>query len=202
MAKIFVLIGKSASGKDTLYKKLLSEEEISLKRIILYTTRPIRSGEKQGREYYFVNEADMAEFERKGRMIEHRVYHTIYGPWHYFTVDDGQIDLNGQQPYLAIDTLEGYVQLVQYFGSERVVPLYIEVEDGLRLSRALKRERMQKQPKYAELCRRFLADLDDFSEEKLSAAGITKRFDNTQAAECMKELKEEIKYELSYCINT
>ena len=41
-----------------------------------------------------------------------------------------------------------------------MVPLYVEVDDGLRLSRALERERKQTEPKYAEMCRRFLADCE------------------------------------------
>lgn len=57
--------------------------------------------------------------------------------------------------------------------------MYVEVDDGLRLQRALDRERAQDQPKYAEMCRRFLADEEDFSEENLERAGITKRFQNT-----------------------
>ena len=69
-----------------------------------------------------------------------------------------------------IDTLEGYQRLKAYFGAETTVPLYIEVEDGLRLARALERERAQHSPKYAELCRRFLADCEDFSEERLAEA--------------------------------
>ena len=57
-----------------------------------------------------------------------------------------------------------------------MVPLYIEVDDGLRLSRALERERKQTEPKYAEMCRRFLADCEDFTEEKIAEAGIVRRF--------------------------
>ena len=64
-----------------------------------------------------------------------------------------------------IGTLESYEKLKTYFGNEKVVPLYIEVEDGERLTRALAREKTQKEPKYAEMCRRFLADSKDFSEE-------------------------------------
>ena len=71
-------------------------------------------------------------------------------------------------------------------------PIYIEVEDGLRLSRALERERMHKEPKYKELCRRFLADADDFSDEKLKDAGIDKRFVNTDIDSVLKEITEWI----------
>ena len=74
-----------------------------------------------------------------------------------------------------------------------MLPIYIEVEDGLRLERALKREREQKEPKYAELCRRFLADSKDFSEENLKKAGIVKRFENIELDKCLNKILEEIK---------
>ena len=51
--KIYVLIGKSATGKDTLYRKLLEDARIDFRPIITYTTRPIRKGEQNGVEYFF-----------------------------------------------------------------------------------------------------------------------------------------------------
>ena len=56
--------------------------------------------------------------------------------------------------------------------------VYIEVEDGERLLRAIAREKEQMIPKYTEMCRRFLADSEDFSEEKLKEAGVSVRFEN------------------------
>ena len=58
----------------------------------------------------------------------------------------------------------------------------------MRLERALGRERQQKEPKYAEMCRRFLADQDDFSEEKLEQAGIERRFCNVEFETCVEEI--------------
>lgn len=170
-------MGKSSSGKDTLYKEILKTKDLCLSRIIIYTTRPIRFGESNGTEYFFVNEQRLKELEEEGKVIELRAYHTVCGVWKYFTVNDGQIDLMGQN-YLVIATLEAYTRFRNYFGASSVVPVYVEVEDGLRLKRALEREMLQKEPKYAELCRRFLADTEDFSEDKLNAAGIQKRFLN------------------------
>ena len=77
-----------------------------------------------------------------------------------------------------------------------MVPLYIEVEDGERLQRALDRERAQEEPRYAELCRRFLADSEDFSEEKIQEAGIQKRFYNRDLKECIKEINSYIQASL------
>ena len=78
----------------------------------------------------------LKQLEQTGKVIEKRAYHTIYGIWTYFTVDDEHLDLENQD-YLAIGTLESYGEDQDYYGDQKVVPLYIEVEDGLRLERAL-----------------------------------------------------------------
>lgn len=181
MSKIFYLMGKSASGKDTIYKKV-KEQMPELKTIVIYTTRPIREGELNGREYHFVDDDKLKELQEAGKVIELREYNTVHGIWKYFTADDGQFD--GDDNYLAIGTLESYVKLRDYFGQERLVPIYVEVEDGLRLERALARERMQATPKYEEMCRRFLADAADFSVENLKEAGITRKFTNVDVDKC------------------
>lgn len=189
MHHIFYLMGKSASGKDTIYQKLLEKDTLGLAHIVLYTTRPIREGEKEGREYYFTDEAKLKSLQERGHLIELRSYDTVHGIWHYFTADDGQIDL-AKHDYLGIGTLESYLKLKAYFGEQAMVPLYVEVDDGLRLSRALERERKQKEPKYAEMCRRFLADCEDFTEEKIAEAGIVRRFSNNFTPEaCFFEIQ-------------
>ena len=180
MSKIFYLMGKSASGKDTIYKKV-KEQMPELKTIVIYTTRPIREGELNGREYHFVDDDKLKELQEAGKVIELREYNTVHGIWKYFTADDGQFD--GDDNYLAIGTLESYVQLRDYFGQERLVPIYVEVEDGLRLERALARERMQATPKYEEMCRRFLADSEDFSLENLKKRPITSIIENNGTLE-------------------
>lgn len=188
MGKIYCMMGKSSSGKDTIYKMLIEDDEIPVKTIIPYTTRPMRAGETEGVEYYFCDENRLRKLQEAGKVIELRSYNTVHGVWNYFTVDDHQI-ADENQDYLMIGTLESYRKIRDYFGKERVIPIYIEVEDGIRLQRALDRERNQAEPKYEEMCRRFLADAADFSEEKLCDAGITKRFVN----EDLKETKQKIK---------
>lgn len=191
MGKIYCIMGKSSTGKDTIYKKLIEDETISLKKIIPYTTRPIRAGEQNGVEYFFCTEEQVDELLKQGKVIELRAYHTVHGIWKYFTVDDGQVDLKHQN-YLMIGTLEAYLKIRDYYGEANVVPVYIEVEDGERLFRALTRERQQDSPKYEELCRRFLADAKDFSEEKLADAGIKQRFINQSLEETTDRIREMI----------
>lgn len=191
MGKIYCVMGKSSTGKDTIYSRLMSQNGFNLKKIIPYTTRPIREGEVDGESYHFCTEDQLAKLEESGKIIELRAYDTAYGIWKYFTVNDGQIELD-KNSYMLIGTLEAYTKIREYFGKEAVVPIYIEVEDGERLQRALNRERAETSPKYDELCRRFLADSEDFSEENLNKAQIDVRFENRQLEETIEKIKEYI----------
>ena len=79
-----------------------------------------------------------------------------------------------------------------YFEAGKMVPVYIEVPDGIRLLRAVKREVNQKKPNYREVCRRYLADEKDFSEENLERLGITKRYQNTDMEMCLEEILRDL----------
>ena len=192
MGKIYYMMGKSSSGKDTLYKEI-REMFPELRTVTLYTTRPVREGERDGVEYFFVSPDTLNEYSKEGKVIESRTYHTVHGDWTYATIDDGQVDLL-QADYLIIGTLESYEKMKDYYGAENLMPIYIEVEDGERLRRALLREQSQEYPKYAEMCRRFLADQEDFSEGNLKKAGITRRFKNQDKLQCLDEIVREIRY--------
>ncbi len=191
--KIVYLIGKSSVGKDTIYKIL--KEKIDVEPYVLYTTRPIRTGEKDGIDYNFLSNEKM-EYnlkEKKENIIEYRTYNTVYGPWTYATIKDSQFEK--QKDLLMEGTLESYNAVKNYFENDdeiNVIPIYIEVDDGIRLERALKRERQQEKPKYEEMCRRFLADSVDFSEEKIQESQITKRFENIDVDKCVDEIIEYI----------
>ncbi|MCR4841927.1 MAG: guanylate kinase, partial [Eubacterium sp.] len=117
MGKIVYIMGKSASGKDTIYSRLMLGGNITAEPIVTYTTRPIRHGETEGVEYHFCDEARMGEFEADGKIIERRTYDTVSGPWHYFTADDGSVDL-AKGDYIAIGTLASYMKMKEYFGEE------------------------------------------------------------------------------------
>lgn len=137
----------------------------------------------------------LADFTARGKVIEQRSYDTMHGVWHYFTVDDGQVVLDDNN-YLVIGTLESYRKMCEYFGPDALIPIYIEVEDGERLTRALAREKRQEVPKYSEMCRRFLADAEDFSEQRLADSGIDRRFINHNMEGCLREINLYIKENL------
>lgn len=191
--KIIYIVGKSSVGKDTIYKIL--KQRMNVKPYVLYTTRPIRTGEENGVNYYYLKQEEMEKYinEKDSKVMEYRTYNTIYGPWTYATIVDGQFESN--KDLLMEGTLESYNAVKKYFENNekvKVIPIYIEVDDGIRLERALKREREQENPKYEELCRRFLADSKDFSESKIIESGIKKRFQNINIEDCVKEIIEYV----------
>lgn len=192
MGQIYYIMGKSSSGKDTVFKEIRKRLP-ELRTVTLYTTRPLRKGEKNGVEYFFVTEEKLDAYAREEKVIELRTYNTVQGPWKYATIDDGQVNLS-EADYLMIGTLESYEKTRRYYGEDSVVPVYIEVEDGERLQRAIEREQKQKEPEYAEVCRRFLADTEDFSEENLQKAGITRRYYNEDKVQCIEKIIEEMQH--------
>ena len=217
MGKIFVIMGKTSSGKDTVFKRVLDNLTLNQgvsapKTVVTYTTRPIRPGETNGVEYFFATEEELQRLREQGKVIEERCFHTVHGPWYYFTVNDGQIDLENHS-YMMINTLAGFEMIRSYYkkagtalyGAEKkeqtaksdiVVPIYIEADAKDRLIRYINRESLQKNPNYKEVCRRFLADEEDFAEEELTRLGITNRYFNQDLEECCREIEEEIKEQI------
>ena len=72
MGKIFLLMGKSTSGKDTMYRELIKNGELGLNKVIPYTTRPMRDGEKDGVQYFFKDEQGYLELKNSGKIIEEK----------------------------------------------------------------------------------------------------------------------------------
>ncbi|MBO4883137.1 MAG: guanylate kinase [Lachnospiraceae bacterium] len=194
MAKIICLLGKSCSGKDTIYKKLLADGSLNLLPLVTYTTRPMRTGEQEGREYHFTDEAGFNSLKEAGKVIEDRTYDTVYGLWRYFTVDDGTFVKEGRNVIAAAGTIPAYIKLRDHFGAENTCPIMIETDDGIRLERAMRREKKQEAPRYKEMCRRFITDSEDFDEEKMKAAGVDHVFMNNEDLDkCIREVSDFIR---------
>ena len=78
MGKIYYIMGKSSSGKDTLFRKIKQELPM-LQTVTLYTTRPKREGEREGVEYHFVTDEQMHIFERQGKNFVLIILFTEHG---------------------------------------------------------------------------------------------------------------------------
>ena len=192
MRTIICLLGKSASGKDTLYQQILEVGRLPLQRVVSYTTRPQRAGEKDGLAYHFCTEIELTEFRPQGLVIEERCYQTVAGPWHYFTLADEQFAAVADRHLLMIATPQMVLSLRRFFGAEAVHPILVELDEGERLSRAIARERLQTKPNYAEVCRRFLADEEDFAPEILVQLQPCHRVRHEKTEDCIKQIEDYI----------
>lgn len=83
MINIIVLIGKTASGKDAIVNKLISSH--GFRRIVTYTSRPKRKGEKDGIDYNFISEDEFKQKIENNFFLEWKTYNTEFGVWHYGT---------------------------------------------------------------------------------------------------------------------
>ena len=158
--KIACIIGPSSSGKDTIFAML--KKTYQVKPIVPYTTRLIRPGEKDGREYHFINKEKLDLLEQKNLLIERRNFNTEHEVWSYATGKTA-IDLT-HYDYANIATWAIYEQFLKEYSHEILVPIYINVEDGLRLQRSLNRER-EKNGNYVEMCRKFLTETEEINPE-------------------------------------
>lgn len=185
MNKIFVIIGKTASGKNTVEKDLLNIFSGRIKRIVPYTTRPMRDGETEGDEYHFVD-----NFDNIQNIIERRSYNTVYGRFEYATVDEG-VNLKDSS-YININTLEGLKRIKQYFGEDSVVPVYIDAETKVRTQRYLKRSGTSDAQTIAEIKRRMKDEDTEYTEEALREVGVRIIFDNTDYDYCIYSITQYI----------
>lgn len=149
---IFVLLGKSGAGKSSLAKAI--SKHLNIREIVSTTSRPKREGEVDGKDYYYKSYEEMEEIAINDGFVEY----TCYNNW-YYGVEKSEID-NISGNCIVVVEPNGYKQFKNTYGS-RVIPIYIQTRDKERLLRSLHRE---ENPNCKEICRRLLADTEDFKE--------------------------------------
>ena len=151
----------------------------------------------EGQEYHFIKEQEFESGIHSGLMAEYRAYDTVFGKWYYGTVLPSDItaglSCKKAENYLAIGTLESYLQLKKKLGRENIFPIYIEVPDKMRLARAFHREEGRGKMTEEEILRRFKADAEDFSEGRLKEAGIKRAYQNIDFSLCLNEIIADIR---------
>ena len=149
---MIIIIGKTASGKDTIVNKLISL--YGLKKVITYTTRSQRKGEKQDVTYHFISEEDFKQKINEGFFAEWKSYITVDGVWYYGTALD---DLeNADDKSVIILTPDGYRDVINKL-TRRPISIYLYANNQTIKKRLIKRG---DDPKEAE--RRVSHDNDDF----------------------------------------
>lgn len=161
--KIFILTGKSASGKDTILKTLV--KECNFQPIISTTTRPMRDGEVDGADYFFISEEEFKNKIKRNEFLEYRTYNTCVAgknaTWYYGGTKQ---ELDPNKYYVVVLDMEGANSFLDYYGKENCFVIYIDVDDDIREERASIRGSFDK----TEWYRRLVDDAIKFSYDILA----------------------------------
>lgn len=154
MEKLFCALGKSGVGKDAIVS--MTKDDLHMPIATSFTTRPMRDGEVDGREYHFITEEEFNELKESNQLAEYTEYNVAdNSTWYYGLTKK---ELESHRYLMVIVNPHGLEQLTEIYG-DKVVSILIECDDMDRIKRSINRDGKIK-PK--ELCRRFLADEDDF----------------------------------------
>lgn len=132
---IVVLSGKSGAGKNTVMEKMIEEARGDIMPLISMATRPMREGEIDGKDYFFISEEEFRQKEEEGKIIEKREYQSADGSvWYYGTMEFS----DAQGDYVKILDREGAEKFRERYGDECFL-VYLDVDDKTRRERAEKR---------------------------------------------------------------
>lgn len=160
MKKIIVLLGASATGKDTVVKHI--SEKYSIPIAVSYTTRPMRSNETQGIEYYFISDDEMHEKFKNGEVIEHTSYY-IQSEDVSYTYANVTSEFEKGDYILTILNPHGLYQFRQSLYKDNLVSIMLNCDDRIRLIRSLNRD---ENVNVKEVLDRMVRDELDFVERR------------------------------------
>lgn len=129
----YILVGKSGSGKDYTSKLLQNKGN---RPIILYTTRPIRSNEKDGIDYHFVSEQEFINMIDNNELVSYNSYNTVFGIW-YYGIKKEVLDYD----YVIVLDIKDVDNFINYYGKENTKVVLIKCSDDIRMQRAMKRDK-------------------------------------------------------------
>ena len=155
--KLIAIIGRSASGKDYLFRQTCASKS-SLNEVIHYTTRPPRPGEIDGEDYIFITEEELTSLSKEAKLFTT----TCFNNWYYAIGVDSfnkdKINIGVFNPFEIVELVEDYSDEFDI----KIIEVYAEKD--VRYTRSLKR--LSKNPfdeeGLKEMCRRDKADAIDF----------------------------------------
>lgn len=129
----------SSVGKDTVLNELVSKH--GFRNFVSHTTRPMRTNEIEGKEYFFIDREDFLNKATNGYFVETRHYFTTVNNkrdiW-YYGLSKHQVDKR-DKPCVCILDKQGAMEIAEYIGAENVVLIYLEVDKEIARQRNIKR---------------------------------------------------------------
>lgn len=183
---MIILLGKSASGKDTVVNNLI--HNYGYEKIITWTTRPMRPGEKQNLTYHFTDDEDFEEKIEEGFFAEWKKYNSVFGTWYYGTAV--QDITNNPNNKIIILTPSGYEDIKEYINDEEILSVYLDSS----LRTLYKRLKFRgDNPK--EIKRRLLHDIKDFKgiKNKVNVVIKNNTRDLDELTELIKDMHDIVK---------
>ena len=184
---MIILLGKSASGKDTVVNNLI-HNYYGYEKIITWTTRPMRPGEKQDVTYQFTDDEDFEEKIEEGFFAEWKKYNSVFGTWYYGTAV--QDITNNSNNKIIILTPSGYEDIKEYINDEEILSVYLDSS----LRTLYKRLKFRgDNPK--EIKRRLLHDIKDFKgiKNKVNVVIKNNTRDLDELTELIKDMHDIVK---------
>lgn len=191
MGKIIILTGKSGAGKDTICKEL-SDINVDTTSFVSTTTRPMREGEQEGVNYYYVSQKEFESKIENNEFTEWRAYNTKQNGedviWYYGSPN---VDVDKNKDYAVILDMQGAKEFTEHYGKENCFVVYMEVNDKIREERAMQRGSFDKQ----EYDRRKADDDIKFSDDVVNSVAnfrIDNSYDDAEyiAYEILEALEE------------
>ena len=136
--KIFVISGPGGAGKTTLANKLFSEKNIRTKCLkgVTVTTRPLRPGEKEGKDYFFVSIEEFGRLKKKKFFIEsQQILKHHYGtPKLFYLVAKAK----NKNLAIVID-VKGGMYLKRNFKAAKIVTIFVAAPNEKELYARMKK---------------------------------------------------------------
>ena len=177
---MFIIIGRSCSGKDTVAREL---QKRGYYRYLTYTTRPQRDGEPDD-AYHFVSEPVFLDMIGHGEFMEYKLYHSEHGDWYYGSEWPG-VDHSDNKNFIIL-TPQGYLDVKDKLPDGSYC-IYIDCNNKTILKRLKKRGDME------EGMRRFEHDIKDFVKAYHIADHVFYNNDGTDIADLVDEIEEFLK---------
>ena len=178
---IVILSSPSGAGKTTLVKKISSRNNYKIS--ISHTTRRPRSNEKNGKDYFFVNNKKFKNLIKKKMFIEHaKVFKNYYGSLEKTVIEK----LNkGQNIIFDIDW-QGTNQILNKKLKYKIITIFILPPSKEELfNRLLKRDKKDKKIA-TERMKKFREDVMHWVDYDLTVI-------NDKVEKCYEEIVKYIK---------